>query len=455
MNTAQLDFERQWGDRPHNEAYFDGLAEREDVTFSTVEVTPTNGGKPVLVPESRITGPGLRATVQPAPELAHEPHILARFADTVARNAVAGERRIVQTIYLAATTRLLDGPVSLAIKGTSASGKSYLVKEVLAYFPTEAYYALTSGSEKAFIYSEASLVHRMLVIYEAQGMAGDMQTYLIRTLLSEGHIRHETVVKTKDGVKGKLIDRPGPTGLITTTTAIALHPENETRLLSITVSDNPEQTAAIMLAHAMHERGRPRQTDEWHALQAWLADVVLKSELGGLVDIPYAPTLAREIPPVAVRLRRDFPVLLSLISAHALLHQLNRERNEDGWVVATLEDYAIVRELVADLIGDAVGRTVSATVRATVRVVGDLTLAGGSTTILQVAGALKLDKSAGWRRVRAAIERGYVQNLQEKRGQPAQLVLGDPLPDDLEILPTVERLHGCMQSATHKAEALA
>ena len=49
MNGAQLDFERQWGDRPHNEAYFDGLAEREDVTFSTVEVTPTNGGKPVLV----------------------------------------------------------------------------------------------------------------------------------------------------------------------------------------------------------------------------------------------------------------------------------------------------------------------------------------------------------------------------------------------------------------------
>ncbi len=30
MNGAQLEFEQQWGDRPHNEAYFDGLAAREE-----------------------------------------------------------------------------------------------------------------------------------------------------------------------------------------------------------------------------------------------------------------------------------------------------------------------------------------------------------------------------------------------------------------------------------------
>lgn len=41
------------------------------------------------------------------------------------------------------------------------------------------------------------------------------------------------------------------------------------------------------------------------------------------------------------------------------------------------------------------------------------------------------------------MDRGYVKNLEERKGRPARLVLGDPLPDDIEILPTVERLHGC------------
>ena len=45
--------------------------------------------------------------------------------------------------------------------------------------------------------------------------------------------------------------------------------------------------------------------------------------------------------------------------------------------------------------------------------------------------------------MRAAIDRGYIKNLEDRRGRPARLVLGDPLPDDVEILPSVERLHGC------------
>jgi hypothetical protein len=55
------------------------------------------------------------------------------------------------------------------------------------------------------------------------------------------------------------------------------------------------------------------------------------------------------VPPVAVRLRRDFRLLLSLIEAHALLHRERRDRDEQGRIVATRDDYATVRELVADL----------------------------------------------------------------------------------------------------------
>jgi hypothetical protein len=43
---------------------------------------------------------------------------------------------------------------------------------VLSFFPGEAYYALTAMSERALAYVK-TLKHRMLVLYEAEGMSGE------------------------------------------------------------------------------------------------------------------------------------------------------------------------------------------------------------------------------------------------------------------------------------------
>lgn len=168
--------------------------------------------------------------------LAREPDILMRFAQDSARLGVAGESRLGKLVYLSVTSRLLQKPVSVAVKGPSSGGKSYTVEQVLRFFPDSAYYALTAMSEHALAYSDEPLSHRFLVIYEAAGMSSDFQTYLIRSLLSEGRVRYETVEKTSEGIRARLIEREGPTGLIVTTTAPRLHPENETRLLSLTVT---------------------------------------------------------------------------------------------------------------------------------------------------------------------------------------------------------------------------
>ena len=79
----------------------------------------------------------------------------------------------------------------------------------------------------------------MLVIAEAVGISGDFASFLMRSLLSEGRLNYETVVSTNNGPQPKTIIREGPTGLIVTTTALRLHPENETRLFSLPVTDLP------------------------------------------------------------------------------------------------------------------------------------------------------------------------------------------------------------------------
>jgi hypothetical protein len=150
------------------------------------------------------------------------------------------------------------------------------------------------------------------------------------------------------------------------------------------------------------------------------------------------------VPPVAVRLRRDFKTVLTLIRAHALLHQASRQKDAGGRLVAEVADYAAVRELVAELVAEGAEVAIKPEVRETVRAVADL-LTDGREEAKQadISKALKLDKSVVSRRVTAAVDAGVLRNLEDRKGRAARLVLGDPLPDEIELLPKPERLHSC------------
>ena len=368
--------------------------------------------------------------------MAGEKKILDIFVAELKKCGVVGEERAAKLIYLAVTSRFLDKPISIVVKGPSSGGKSFLARSVLRFHPDSAYYALSAMSEKAIAYSDEPLKHRFMVIYEAAGLNSEFQTYLLRSLLSEGEIRYETVEKTASGIEARLIRREGPTGLLLTTTAIQLHPENETRLFSLTVTDTQEQTMEVLKALA-EERDGALDCAKWHALQTWIE--------GGahLVTIPFAKVLAENIPPKAVRLRRDFAAVLSLIHAHAILHQATRKRDPQGRIIAkVVEDDGTVRDLVADLVAEGVGATVPATVRATVEKVASLAL-GREVSNSDLAKAMNLDKGTVSRRVKRAIKLGFLQNLETKSGLPARLALGEPMPEEQDILPRVEVLHRC------------
>jgi len=369
--------------------------------------------------------------------LANEERMLDRFAEDLKACGVAGEARAGKLVYLALNSRHLDSTqlVNVVVKGPSSAGKTYTVEKVLEFYPDDAYHFLTAMSERALAYSEEPLSHRFLILAEAAGMNGEFQTYLVRSLLSEGRLRYETVEKTGEGLRPRIIEREGPSGLIVTTTRTQLHSENETRMLTVRVDDTPDHTREILAALAEEDAEGP-DLEKWSALQVWIA--------GGerRVTIPYARELATKIPPVAVRLRRDFGALLNLIRSHALLHRATRERDERGRIVASLDDFAVVRDLVADLISEGVEATVPPIVRETVEAVEKLIDEGdeASVTIKQVGAELGLEYQPTHRRAHMALDSGYLRNLEDRKGRPARLVLGDPLPADRAILPDPKEL---------------
>jgi hypothetical protein len=271
---------------------------------------------------------------------------------------VAGEERNARLLYLIGTSRLLPKTMHAAIKGTSAGGKSEIRKRMLEFFPPEAVVSFTSLSEKFLIYYEGDFKHKILSMGEAVATdEQDFQDYLLRELISEGQLRHSTVQKIGNEIVSMTIEKDGPVSFMVTTTKNQLHPENETRMLSLEINDSEAQTKAVLKKVAqvegINQSGAVIDYKPWQDYQRWL-------EAGERrVIVPFAATMADLIPPASVRLRRDVGQVIRAIKSHALMHRADRDRDEDGQIVANAVDYILVRELMNDILAEGSGLAVN------------------------------------------------------------------------------------------------
>jgi len=158
-----------------------------------------------------------------------------------------------------------------------------------------------------------------------------------------------------------------------------------------------------------------------------------------LVVNPYAGSITKFLPLNApARLRRDVKALFALVRAHALLHQKTRKRQVDGAIIATLADYKAVRALVKDIVAQGIDAGVSKGVRRVVEAVTKLSKNCPHVSTAALVVELNLHKTNVGRHTKAAIEGGYLRNLQDAKAKTAQYVLGDPMPLDTNVLPSAK-----------------
>ena len=181
-----------------------------------------------------------------------DPSLMDKVGRAIRGQGYAGNLNPAKLIYLALAGRLLERPPNVHIVGPSAIGKSHTIDSVLNLFPESAYYMLKAGSPRALIYNDEHFQHRTVIFAEAdsipeQGPAGAA----IRALAADNQMEYEVV--ERDEETGQFITRhivkPGPTGLITTSTK-RLGPQMATRVLELTLPDDQAQTKAIVHAHA-------------------------------------------------------------------------------------------------------------------------------------------------------------------------------------------------------------
>jgi hypothetical protein len=380
-------------------------------------------------------------------ELAQAPDLMDRVVRQVQAMGVVNERDLIVLTYVAGTSRVLQQPVNLLAKGTSGSGKSFTTTRTLKLIGPDFVDFLTSASALSLVYDDRPLSHKVLVIYEANQLQADENStfaMLVRTLMSEGRIVHQTTVEDPDSSTGRRVERivrDGPIALVVTTTG-DLHSENETRMLSWYVGESHEQTAAVMAGLAARAAGvdvAPVELAVWHDLQHWIAlgpnDAV----------IPFAQQIVAGIKPLMVRFRRDVGSLFNFIKASALLHQAQRQVDAKGRVIATIADYALAYPMMAQSSGKAVPDNVRAVVKLIAERAGSagtkpangkfqrIAASGpGSEVVIsseQIGAATGIGKSSAYRAILAAIDLGFLTNNETRRGRSFRLVLKHDVDD--------------------------
>jgi hypothetical protein len=162
-------------------------------------------------------------------------------------------------------------------------------------------------------------------------------------------------------------------------------------------------------------------------------------------------------------MNRYFPIVLELVKAHALLHQLSREPDPRGCVVATIDDdYAAVYELVNDIISVGLGALVPSQQRQLHQAITSITGGGDpakarpgmSMGVPQkvIAEKMQQDKGNISRWVKRARELGLLPERSDPRGREDFVYVNEPLPEDRKVLPTPEELKAAYAAATARKE---
>jgi hypothetical protein len=381
--------------------------------------------------------------------------------DAIRKAGYGGDMKTVVLTYLAATGRVLamrygSIPVHLLLVGPASSGKSYTVGSVLRLLPDDAYHAIDAGSPRVLIYGEEPLEHRLLVFSEADSLpAGEDNpaASAVRSLLQDHSLNYEVTEKgpKKGGFKVRKIHKDGPTTLITTSTK-RLGAQLESRLFVVEVKDDQEQLAAALTMQAQLELHGPTadDTDGLIAFQSYL-----QMQAPWNVVVPFAEELATYLrnQPHESRVARDFNRTLSLIKAVSVIRHRQRKTNAEGRLLAELDDYRTVHELVADVF--EAGSGASERVRDTVAAVQKLVSGDSTVSQAEIGKEVGLVKGTVSNRVRTAVRGGWLVNEETGRGKPAKIRLGEPLPERAG-LPTPEELEALIsQQNVEKGQAAA
>ena len=277
-------------------------------------------------------------------KLLEDPDLLDRAVEDTARLGHVGEQVTKKLALICAVSARSGNPIQPSTHAQSAAGKNALWDTVLSLLPEEMVVRRSGLSAKALFRTEANLKGAVLYLQEVAG--SEDASYTIRIMQSDGRLAYEATEKMPDGgMKNVVYQTEGPTVIVQTTTKNHLHPENESRVFPLYIDESEEQTGRIVQSILKEASGSGIRPAEREAIRQRWSDAIRLLEPAEVI-IPYAGRV--EIPSSPIRIRRDARRLVDVVRVVAWLHQHQRERDGEGRILASEEDFATALSLVSE-----------------------------------------------------------------------------------------------------------
>ena len=272
--------------------------------------------------------------------LANSPELLDLIV-SVLDKVYLGRIKEKKLLYLICLFSKLNVSTLVVVSGDTSVGKSSLIETILKVIPEEEKLVFTTTSERFFLYLRKPLHRKIVYIYEITGAKNSLP--FLRTFISEGKARLGTILKIKGELRIEEIEKDTRGLVVFTSSTKGVFDEetiNRGFLLNLEAEDN--YIREVLLFKSQKNCEEPKE--DFKILQ-----VLYKLLKPAEVIVPYQEILAKTFPADQPRRMRDFEKVISLIKAHALLYQYQREKTSDKKIVATINDYRGIYEL-ADLI---------------------------------------------------------------------------------------------------------
>lgn len=281
--------------------------------------------------------------------LLRDPQLFERIVDDMSSLGYVGEDLNKQLVYLAASSRKLDDPISVLILSQSAAGKSYLVETVRRLMPEEEVVAVTSLSDQALNYID-DLTHKFLILGEA--VHGEVVEHQIREMLSGKELSR--LVTIKDPETGKMQSRVVRTPVIVSSvmsgTNHTINPENASRYFVVNADESRQQTERI------HEQQRQKYSLDHLAMARGAAETIVRTHQAAQrllckrqIVNEFAPLIG--FPTALMRSRRDHDRFLDLIACVAFVRQYQKKPQKAGnieYIRCDLEDYRVAYRIMLE-----------------------------------------------------------------------------------------------------------
>jgi DNA primase catalytic core len=278
------------------------------------------------------------------------PNLFDEIVHDMEKIGYVGEDLNKQLLYICASSRILDDPISILILSESAAGKSYLVETVEKLVPQKDVVAITSLSDQALNYVE-DFMHKFFTLGES--VHSDIVEHQIREMLSRKELSRLVTVKDEKSGKmsSKIVKTPMIVASVLSTTRQNLNPENLSRYFVTHIDESQDQTQRI------HEAQRKKYSLERHLEKIHIVPEIIKKHRTAqrllrkvLIVNPFGEALG--FPSHLMRTRRDNDRFMDLIACVCFLRQYQKPIKWEGeetrsqetrteYIECDIEDYRI------------------------------------------------------------------------------------------------------------------